>query len=139
MKLSIFVTVLTLASSGAALAQENVPANCDSPQSTQEINYCVSETFDTADAELNAIYKKAMASQVQLDKDLGEGSSALVGAADALKAAQRAWIAFRDTNCVSRTYINAGGTIRVAAEIGCETEMTKARTKELQELISGEN
>lgn len=139
MRLLTLAAMLALASSGAALAQEDAPANCDSPQTTQETNYCVAEDLDKADAKLNAAYKKAMANQVQRDKDLAESNTALVGAAKALKAAQRAWIGFRDTNCISMSYDFAGGTGQTAAEMTCEIEMTTARTKELQTLAGEGN
>lgn len=135
----VFAASLALASPGIAFAQDDPPVNCDSPQSTQEINSCVAEELDKADAELNAVYSKAMASQEQLDRDLAEGGTALVGAAKALKEAQRAWITFRDANCVSKTYIYAGGTIQVAEETSCQKEMTAARAKELKTLIDGDN
>lgn len=134
MRLLTIASVLALTFSGIAFAQEDVPANCDSPQSTQEINYCVVKDLEKADAKLTAAYKKAMASRVRLEKDLVENNPGVVGAAKALKAAQRAWIGFRTTNCISLSYAFAGGTGQGAAQVTCEIEMTIARTKELQTL-----
>ncbi len=138
MRHAALAALLVLSGLASAHAQE-VAANCADPQTTLEVNECVSRDLDKADAELNTVYKRAMASQVDVDKNLAETNSALVGAAKALRAAQRAWIDFRDANCESKTYADADGTIRTAEEISCRTEMTTNRTKELKELTGEDN
>ena len=55
----------------------------------------------------------------------------------ALRASQRAWIAFRDAECNDHVAMFwTGGTGATVDIIGCKTEMTKARTKDLKERYS---
>ena len=74
-----------------AAAQE---ADCTNAPDQMTMNQCAYEEWQTADAELNAVYKRAMAMlegrrTAQLDADVRGGP-------EALRDAQRAWITFRD-------------------------------------------
>jgi len=82
---------------------------------------CAGKQYQKADAELNNVYQ-------QLMSKLGdEGHKA------ALRAAQQAWIKYRDGNCEFEAYLNRGGTIYPVVYTGCLRAMTTARTKELRE------
>ena len=49
-----------------------------------------------------------------------------------LVEAQRAWLAFRDADCQARLKLYEAGSIRGAVYLGCLTERTDQRTKELR-------
>ena len=121
----------------AARAQD-AGYNCADPQAQQEMNYCADQDFQKADKELNAVYKKAVASQAAIDKDAEDVTDPrLFGAVKALKKAQRAWIDYRDGQCEGESYEAAGGSMQPMLFSGCKARLTQARTRELRELIKG--
>ena len=113
---------LLLALNGAASAQTRKDP-CDNAQTQAEMNACQAREYKKADADLNAVYKQLM---TKID-DEGERTS--------LKAAQLAWIKFRDADCEFEAYQNKGGTIYPLIYDGCLTTLTRARTKQLRELL----
>jgi uncharacterized protein YecT (DUF1311 family) len=92
-------------------------------QSQAEMNQQAAKDFDVADAAMNEAYKPFMH---KIDKE----------AQTKLKSAQRAWVAFRDTQAELEADLAArGGSMVPMIYNGCRTEITKARTKELQKLL----
>jgi uncharacterized protein YecT (DUF1311 family) len=126
-----------LATPMAAMAQEDAPLDCANAQTQADMTSCAGQDFKKADKELNAVYKKAMASQVALDKQSADISPNYVGAVKALKKAQRAWIDYRDGHCEGVSYEAAGGTMQPMLELGCKAGLTNKRVKELRELTQG--
>jgi uncharacterized protein YecT (DUF1311 family) len=94
---------------------------CADAQTTVEMRDCAGKEYKQADAELNAVYKRLMATL----SDKAEQAS--------LKSAQQAWLKYRDANCEFDAFENRGGTIYPVVYTSCLTAMTRARTKELQE------
>lgn len=127
----------TVCFSPVAYAQEDPPVDCANAQTQMDMNQCAYEDFEKADRELNAVYKKAMVSQVELDKQSAEMSPVYVGAVKALKKAQRAWIDYRDGQCEGMGYQASGGSMQGMLIDGCKASLTQARTKELRELTQG--
>jgi uncharacterized protein YecT (DUF1311 family) len=93
--------------------------------------------FEKAEVQLNAVYKQALRSQADMDKQNAEFDQNQAGAVKALKKAQRAWIDYRDGHCEGVSYEAAGGTMQPMLEAGCKADLTEKRVKELQELIKG--
>ena len=93
-------------------------------QNQGEMNQQAAASFAKADQQLNALYKKALAG-------LDEESKAK------LKAAQRAWVAFRDAEAEFHMQVEAGGG-SMAAMIyeGTRARLTKARIAELREFLA---
>jgi uncharacterized protein YecT (DUF1311 family) len=87
------------------------------------MNDCQNREYKKSDAELNTVYKQVMA------KLNDEGERA------ALRAAQQAWIKFRDAECEFESYENKGGTIYPLVYNGCLTALTRERTKQLREML----
>jgi uncharacterized protein YecT (DUF1311 family) len=96
---------------------------CANAQTQVEMNECQGREYKKADAALNAVYKQLMA---KIDT---EGERA------ALKAAQVAWIKYRDADCEFVSYLNKGGTIYPLVYSGCLTARTQERTKQLREVL----
>ena len=107
--------------------------DCPKAEAQQEMNFCTNKDFETADAELNAVWKKAKASAEQMD--VGQPDDK--GAADSLLAAQRGWIAYRDGICDLAGWEARGGSLEPMLVSGCLAEQTRKRTKELQEFVDG--
>ncbi|MBA2124786.1 hypothetical protein DLM45_00920 [Hyphomicrobium methylovorum] len=137
---------LTLAISLAALAPllalstaaeaRSKGINCAKANSTYEINYCADRDFTAADKELNKTYRRAIRKTRERDLDEPYDSAQYEGA---MRKAQRAWVGYRDADCKHLTAQEwSGGTGTSAAVLGCMTEKTTTRTRELQERYEAE-
>lgn len=109
--------------------------DCENAMAQQDMNYCAAKDFETADAELNAIWKEAKASAKEMDAGFAKETQ---GAEAALLAGQRGWIAYRDGQCELAGWEAHGGSMEPMLVSGCMAELTRARTKELKAFISGE-
>jgi uncharacterized protein YecT (DUF1311 family) len=88
-------------------------------QSQSEMNQQARKDFEKADARLNSVYKKLLA---ELD---AEGQAKL-------KAAQRAWIAFRDAEAAFQADLDArGGSLAPLIHEATAEDLTKKRTEQL--------
>lgn len=91
-------------------------------QSQHEMNQQAYAAFEKADKELNEIYAKVRA---KLDK---EGK-------EKLKAAQRAWMAFRDAQAELDADLMRGGSAAPMLSAGSKAQSTKKRVEELKEFL----
>lgn len=106
--------------------------DCTNAVSTYQMNHCAGLDFEKADAELNRVYKGALAAIPEMAVDEPQFNAKSWEAA--LRASQRAWIAFRDAECDEHVPMFwTGGTGATAEVIGCKTELTQARSKALRE------
>jgi uncharacterized protein YecT (DUF1311 family) len=119
-----------------AWAQED-QIDCENAMTQADMNMCANKDYEAADKELNAVYKKAMASMKATDTELAGIDTNLVGAVEALKNAQRAWIGYRDGQCELAGFEARGGSMEPMLVSGCLTDLTKKRTDELKELANG--
>ncbi|HEY0105740.1 MAG TPA: lysozyme inhibitor LprI family protein, partial [Rhizomicrobium sp.] len=81
-----------------ARADEADGIDCNNAMTQSDMNICADKDYRKADAALNDVYRKTMAG---LDAHGGE----------LLRTAQRAWIKFRDSECVYDSAQNEGGSI----------------------------
>jgi uncharacterized protein YecT (DUF1311 family) len=129
---SLALLVLAAASSQPTFSGEPPPADCSAALSTVEMNNCAGAEFDKADAELNRVYKAALAAIPEMAT--GEPPFDKPNWEEALRASQRAWLAFRDAECEGHVEkFWGGGTGATVEIIGCKTEKTEQRTKELKQ------
>jgi uncharacterized protein YecT (DUF1311 family) len=91
-------------------------------QTQSELNQQAQRDYETADKELNAVYKQLMA---KLDK----------ASQQRLVDAQLVWIKFRDANATAHAQVNEGGSIYPMIYAGARTYTTRARTAELKEWL----
>ena len=112
---------LGLLAGSASAAEQWVPDQnvCNGQESTVSIVQCLQERTDFWDKRLNRAWRAVNAS-------LASEPQRVV----ALKAAEQAWLKFRDANCAFQ--YSQGGTIRQIATAGCMLEMTQNRAIELQ-------
>lgn len=115
-----------------ALAEEKV--DCNNAMTQLEMTTCTNLDWQQADEELNAAYKAAMSKMRETDEFLPEDQR---GAAETLREAQRAWIPYRDKACDAYGFQARGGTMEPILVYGCRAQLTKQRTKELEELTEG--
>lgn len=94
--------------------------DCDSATDQQSLDACASQGFEKSDAALNEIYKQ-ISSNLANDPD----KKAM------LVAAQRNWIAFRDSECAFAASGVAGGSVYPMIHAMCLDSLTQARTEQL--------
>jgi len=105
--------------------------NCANAASTVEMNFCADKEYQAADKELNATYEMALKSVRSREMEKPYDAKSFE---EALRGAQRAWIAYRDADCkdvVAQVWTNGSGA--TSAILGCMTGKTLQRTKELKE------
>ena len=91
---------------------------CDSPQTQAEMNVCAAQTFLRSDQRLNVAYNKLMKTVDPHRRPK-------------LRAAQRAWLAYRDAQCAFEGSESEGGTMQPMLVSGCKSELTDARIEQL--------
>ena len=121
---------LFLALLAAPAAAQQV--DCAKAMAQLELNWCAEQSWQAADAELNAAYKEAMALLQSWDADLPKAER---GGAEAMKQAQRAWITFRDKACEAEGYAMHGGSAEAMLIYGCRAQLTRDRTAQLRGLV----
>jgi uncharacterized protein YecT (DUF1311 family) len=104
----------------SATAGEADDVDCNKAVTQTDMNFCANKDYQAADKKLNDVYRKVAAA-------LGDKNYQAK-----LKAAEKAWIGYRDTECTFETAENEGGSIHPLVYSGCLTRQTIARTKELQ-------
>ncbi len=95
---------------------------CEDAQTTVEISVCLGRHFERVDAELNRVYRR-------LISRLDENRRAR------LRAAQRAWVAFRDRSAEFAASAEAGGSLSALEHTLTLISLTDARTLELKAIL----
>lgn len=95
---------------------------CPEAMTQFAMNGCAAREFQKADAELNKIYREMM-------KDAGTAEKVK------LRAAQLAWIKFRDAHCDYEAFGNKGGSIYPMVYSFCLAEVTGERTRQFKEIL----
>ncbi len=135
LSLSFLLALAALPSSfmvDRAFAQEE--PDCDSPTTQADMNACAAIEYETADKDLNAAYQQVRKKMSAWDKAADDDSK---GAVDALVAAQRAWVEFRDANCEAAGFQARGGTMEPMLVSSCLADMSTKRAEELRTLADG--
>jgi len=110
-------------------------ANCSDPQTQVEMTDCAQQAYQAADGDLNASYKLAVAAMRAWDADLPKVQR---GAEESLRAAQRAWLPYRDATCTNEAYFYKGGTMEPMVQLNCLERITRQRSEELRTMAEGE-
>ena len=111
--------------------------HCDSAV-TQELNACFGARWRRADAAMNVAYRAAMARMKAQDAHPEPDAATGPTYVAALLASQRAWLAYRDAECLNESYRYRGGTMAGMEELGCRATLTQTRTKQLHDLTAAQ-
>src|SRR5215469_6779588 len=136
--LRLLAAILCLAT--AALSQQpdnkkatRPPGPCDAAQTQMEITNCWEDLAQKADGRLNILYQRI---QKAIQAKAAQDDVALKGyrgrALTKLKAAELAWVHYRDAQCDAAEQQNEGGTIAPSIHAGCVKDLSDQRTDELQ-------
>lgn len=117
--------LLALVLAGPASAQE---VDCANAMAQVELTFCAEQDWMAADARLNAVYRLAVAAMKQVDAGLPRDQR---GAEEALRRAQRAWIAYRDAACEAEGWPMHGGSAEAMLIYGCRARLTEDRSRDL--------
>lgn len=109
----------------------------DLPQ--QPMNLCTHRNFERADAALNAQWKITVERLRQFDRDLDRTHDKQPGYFVTARAAQRAWITYRDQHCLGESFGARGGSLSPTLNSGCKIRLTRERTQQLKDLVEIEN
>lgn len=136
------VRLLPVVSAGllccAPASAEDLP-DCNDPQDQYSMTYCAGIDYDNADKALNALWPSVVAAAKAQDKNIADQarSMGVPTTLQALRAAQHAWIDFRDAECSYEAYAAFGGTMQPMIGNLCLARMTNERIAELKSAIQG--
>lgn len=122
------------------LVAQDATVDCDNQRNQREMTLCAERDYQEADAALDQQWKVTLRGMKNADKaydELRDPTDTSIGYADALLEAQRAWLKYRDAQCVIEGYLMRGGTAEPMMRFGCLAHLTKLRTAELAELTKG--
>ncbi|MFA8385286.1 MAG: lysozyme inhibitor LprI family protein [Pelagibaca sp.] len=95
------------------------------------ISECIQAETEMWDVILNEEYNWTQMANDTADE---QGLSEVLDRSDALREAQRAWIAFRDADCTARYAMWQDGSIRTIVGANCHLTMTAQRALELRDM-----
>lgn len=92
---------------------------CQGQSTGAEETACFAEALKKSDVELNVMYKR-----VETVVNMSELAK--------LRASQRLWLQFRESNCDAEHELYSGGSAAPMVKLACLEAMTRHRTEELQ-------
>ncbi len=132
----LFITASALIAglllAATALSQEE--PDCADPQTQSDITICAGIDYKKADATLNEVWDEALFIAKEEDM-LGDVDDGRPSNEEALRKAQRAWIAYRDANCAYEGYAARGGSMEPMLVNLCLARLTEERTVLLRRLV----
>lgn len=119
----------------SALADDK--PDCIDPQTQMEMTYCAGVGYEEADADLNALWPDIVAAAKQNDEYVADMARerGVPTTLEALRNAQRAWIAFRDAQCEYEAYEVFGGTMQPMVGSLCLARLTRERIEVLSHAL----
>ena len=105
--------------------------DCSQPRSEMEIQHCFQVEFKKADEKLNQVYQKLR----KVTRDMGDAKASDSPQENALIAAQRQWINYRDKNCNFHHSLMYRGSGANTLFLQCKNRMTFQRAAELEGLV----
>jgi uncharacterized protein YecT (DUF1311 family) len=120
-----------------AQAASSDDLDCDEAQTQAEMNLCAVREYEAADAALNQQWTTTVARMRALDAEVDGEHDKQPGHFETLLEGQRAWLRFRDAQCLSESFMARGGSMQPMLDSQCKTYMTVLRTEQLRSLAAG--
>ena len=115
----------------AAPAQQEDCGNL--PQ--QPMNMCLLELFQRTDAELNRQWRVTSDAMKAQDREIDRNYDKEPGYFETMLAAQRAWMAYRDKQCLLESFEMRGGSGAPMMHSLCMDRLTRERIGQLKSLV----
>ena len=103
----------------------------------QPMNRCLLEEFQRLDAALNRQWKITSEAMKASDRGIDRSYDREPGYFDTLLAGQRAWLAWRDKQCLLESFEMRGGSGAPMVHSLCMARITRERIGQLKELVEG--
>ena len=124
--LALPLSIQTQAQQRAKPAAPAKKQPCADAQTQSAMNQCAIDEYKKADAELNRVYQQLLPKLEATHQEK-------------LKAAQRAWISFRDADCEYEAFAFEGGSMQPLIRYSCLEAATKTRTNQLRGFLKDLN
>jgi uncharacterized protein YecT (DUF1311 family) len=115
---------------GTSARIDDTELNCEKAVTTLEIEACLGRQYSNADYQLNQAYNRLMGKMRSIEEFQKMKSGTLVAP---LRAAQRAWLVFRDKECELYYSLSYPGTGAAGSFVACKVRLTKMRAGELDQ------
>lgn len=119
----------------AAAAEEAI--DCDHAQTQLEMNQCALRDFAASDAELNRQWAETVAVMKARDAEVDRTYDSQPGHYETLLEGQRAWLKFRDAQCLAESFAARGGSMQPMMDSYCKVHVTELRIQQLRDLAAG--
>lgn len=131
------IAALLLLAAAPAVDRDATDCDDDSPQ--QMLNICAANAAQAADYEMNLAWKRVVTDMKRRDTQIDRKTDREPGFFDTLLASQRAWLTYRDKQCLLASFEMRGGSGAAQIYGGCFHELTRARIAQLNALIETGN
>jgi uncharacterized protein YecT (DUF1311 family) len=113
--------------------------DCDDDSPQQMLNICAANAAQSTDAEMNAQWKITVAEMKDRDTEIDRKTDTQPGYFDTLLAGQRAWLIYREKQCLLESFEMRGGSAAPLIHSGCMERVTRERLLQLKSLIETGN
>lgn len=127
--MSILTSTMLMVAAAQASAEPPYP-NCADPVTQSDMRFCAARDYEAADVELNRQWR--ITSDHMKAADATSPGTPGKGYFAVLLDAQRAWLKFRDTHCISAGYRARGGSMQPTLVALCRIYLTQERTLQLK-------
>lgn len=115
---------------------EAVKTPCDDASNQQEAETCAKTEFEKSDGEMNQLYQKVLANLQDVEQKTRPQDKTLADKykknRENLQTAQKAWLVFRDADCVAEKDSDATDSNNVITAFSCQQRLTEDRTEDLK-------
>lgn len=126
------IAALLLLAAGPAVDPD--ATDCDESSPQQMLNICAANAAQSTDAEMNAQWKLTAAEMKRRDREIDRSHDRQPGFFDTLLAGQRAWLTYRDRQCLVESFEMRGGSAAPGILSGCMERLTRERLQQLKSL-----
>lgn len=105
---------------------------CSNIQLSDQIFLCSKKTYENSDKQLNKTYKSLITTITEEYKSQPVLKNEYI---EKIKISQRAWVSFRDANCVAYSFqIDSKSQAYETSVYSCKNDMTRKRIDELNSI-----
>ncbi|MEP6924768.1 MAG: lysozyme inhibitor LprI family protein [Pyrinomonadaceae bacterium] len=115
---------------------EAVRTPCDETGSQQDAENCAKTEFEKSEAEMNQLYQKVLTNLQNFEQKARPQDKILADKykkdRENMQTAQKAWLAFRDADCIAEKESDANDNNNAMIGFSCQQRLTENRTDDLK-------